>query len=346
MAQRKSIPHLDRGARRRIQRLSDHTQDKVTFRRCQMVLRAANGEQPAMIAAGLDCSSSLVRRTLGAFRRRHEAALHHGKSPGRPRKLTAQQDRQLDRAASQSPRKLGKNFSKWTAQALGEHLKLAADPTTILRHLWVMGWHWNRPVRRVKSPDPRYAAKRRYLRRLERQARHRQIHLYFTDEVDIALLPTISGQWMKVGQQVEIDTPGQNQTQYGFGAFNRVTGRFIWLVASHKNNVGFRQLLQKILEAHADDPTPIVVIADNYRIHKAKAVRQLLSQLRGRLRVWFLPTYSPRLNRIERLWRHFRENVTDDYYFKTMQRLLKAVDDFFKELARQPNTVLSVTGCA
>jgi len=53
---------------------------------------------------------------------------------------------------------------------------------------------------------------------------------------------------MRMGQQTEIDTPGQNAKQYIFGAVNQVTGELIWVPWTNKNNVGFRQLLKRVLE--------------------------------------------------------------------------------------------------
>lgn len=53
-------------------------------------------------------------------------------------------------------------------------------------------------------------------------------------------------------------------------------------------------------------------------------------------------TYSPQLNPIERVWRQFRRNVTDNVFFKTLGRLLKAVDDFLAELASQAHLILSI----
>jgi len=305
-------------------------------------LQWATGEKPGSIAQGLGCSVDTVYRTVRAFRKYGEAALVHRQSPGRPRKVTAEQEVALDQTLQQEPRKLGRNFSNWTAHQLARYLKLAVHAVTVLRHLWALGWRWRRPVQRIASPDPRYPAKVRYLKHLRRQARQGRIHLYYADEMDVALLPTISGRWMQLGHQTQIDTPGQNVKQYLFGAVNYVTGALLWVPWSNKNNAGFRQLLKQVLAYHAGETTQVVIVLDNYRIHKAKAVREWLCRHRSELRLYFLPTYAPRLNPIERVWRHFRRNVTDNYFFKTMVRLMRAVEAFLTDLAEAPATVLKI----
>ncbi len=48
---------------------------------------------------------------------------------------------------------------------------------------------------------------------------------------------------------------------------------------------------------------PLVVILDNASVHKAKEIEPLLKVLAGKgLKLYFLPPYSPELNRIEKLW--------------------------------------------
>ena len=63
-----------------------------------------------------------------------------------------------------------------------------------------------------------------------------------------------------------------------------------------------------------------------------------------RLVLLSLPTYSPWLNPIEMLWRHFRREVTHCQLFATMADLLVAATDFFTRYNREPWEILSVIG--
>ncbi|MDP2834328.1 MAG: transposase [Pseudomonadota bacterium] len=48
---------------------------------------------------------------------------------------------------------------------------------------------------------------------------------------------------------------------------------------------------------------PLTVILDNASVHKAKEIQPLLKVLEQKgLKLYFLPPYSPELNRIEKLW--------------------------------------------
>jgi transposase len=64
----------------------------------------------------------------------------------------------------------------------------------------------------------------------------------------------------------------------------------------------------------------------------------------GRLVLLSLPTYSPWLNPIEMLWRHFRREVTHGELFERVKALLAAAHDFFVRYNQKPQRVLSIIG--
>lgn len=342
MASTRIVLKLSRGARRRLKLLSKKTTEKIVFRRCQIILKLAQGEAAKQIAAELACNISTVYRTRKIFETQGEIGLMPKPRPGRPSQFTLQLKKRLAQIIAQDPRTLGENFSNWTTKCLGHYLKLDVHPTTVLRHIWALGWRWRRPALRVASPDPRYKAKVRYLPRLHRSAQRGEIHLYYADEMAVALLPTISGCWMQIGHQTKVNTPGKNAKQYAFGAVNAITGELQWLMWENKNNVGFRRLLNLLLDHHQNSSEKIVLVLDNYRIHKAQAVKAMLRKYRQLIRLYFLPTYSPQLNPIERVWRYFRQKVTDNTFFKTMRRLLFATAEFLSALAAQHDIILSI----
>ncbi len=90
----------------------------------------------------------------------------------------------------------------------------------------------------------------------------------------------------------------------------------------------------------------MVLVVDNFIIHRSKATRKLLGQYADHLEVCELPTDAPQLNVIELLWTHLRRQVTHNYLFASVTALVAAVEQFFAELDNQPVNVLSIIGCA
>jgi transposase len=70
-----------------------------------------------------------------------------------------------------------------------------------------------------------------------------------------------------------------------------------WQTTTSDAFVGFLGMLK----THVGKP--LTVILDNASIHKAKAIQPIVELLKAQgLTLYFLPPYSPELNRIERLW--------------------------------------------
>ncbi len=137
-------------------------------------------------------------------------------------------------------------------------------------------------------------------------------------------------------------TPAQPTKHYGIGALNYHTGQTVVLVRRHKRRRAIAELLQALLDQH---PIGTVYVAwDNATTHEDDEVAAVVRGAAGWLVLLYLPTYSPWLNPIEMLWRHFRREVTHCELFATVKALLAATSDFFDRYNRHPHAVLSIIG--
>jgi len=165
---------------------------------------------------------------------------------------------------------------------------------------------------------------------------------YYADEFNVSWLPTLRALWSPIGQQVMIPTPGQAYKRYGLGAVNYHTGETIVIFRQHKRRREVAELLQAMLENH---PTETVYVAwDNSGTHENAEVEAVVRGAAGRLILLYLPTYSPWLNPIEMLWRHFRREVTHCELFESVKALLLAAQNFFDRYRETPERVLSIIG--
>jgi transposase len=148
--------------------------------------------------------------------------------------------------------------------------------------------------------------------------------------------------WSPKGQQIMIPTPGQLKKYYGIGAVDYHSGTTTVLFRRRKRRPEIAELLQALLDKHS---TGIVYVAwDNATTHQDDEVEAVVRAAAGRLVLLYLPTYSPWLNPIELLWRHFRREVTHCELFETMQLLLAAAQDFFDRYNQCPERVLTIIG--
>jgi putative transposase len=163
---------------------------------------------------------------------------------------------------------------------------------------------------------------------------------YYADEFNVSWLPTLQAMWSPKGQQVMIPTPGQPTKHYGIGAVNYYTGESEVIFRRHKRRREIAELLQRLLDKHR---TGTVYVAwDNAGTHQDDEIEAVVRGAAGRLVLLYLPTYSPWLNPIERLWRQFRRDVTHCELFESVKALLAASRDFFDRCNQSPDKVLSI----
>jgi transposase len=165
---------------------------------------------------------------------------------------------------------------------------------------------------------------------------------YYADEFNISWFPTLRAMWGPKGQQTMIPTPGQPKRQYGIGGVNYHTGETVVLIRKHKRRKEIAEFLQSLVDKH---PSGTIYVAwDNANTHQDDEVEAVVRAAAGRLVLLYLPTYSPWLNPIEMLWRHFRREVTHCELYETVKALLDAASDFFSRYNETPERVLSIIG--
>jgi transposase len=267
-------------------------------------------------------------------------------------KVTGRCEAELKKLVEQEPRETGHSFSTWTcADLLHELIRKgfeAVSCETIRAHLHALGYRVRRPVLSIASPDPNYKQKAKRLKKYQKQAKNGEILLYYQDEIDLNLLPGIMRCWTLEGVQRKVPTPGQNQKQYGFGAVNYVSGRTVHRMEERKNSVGFcafiEQFMQTVIQAPEYHGQKIVLVVDNFIIHRSHKTQDFLEKYKEQLVLFMLPTYSPWLNLIERLWKHLRRKVTHNHLFASIAELVQAVCSFLEALNATPQLTLSVIG--
>jgi transposase len=94
-----------------------------------------------------------------------------------------------------------------------------------------------------------------------------------------------------------------------------------------KSSALFIALLGRLRADYPRAPD-IHVILDNYRINDSKVTQAALQGFGGRIRLHFLPPYSPKENRIERVWEDLHANGTRNHTCRTMEALMAEVREY------------------
>ena len=299
-----------------------------------ILLLCLRGKNPTEIADFLLCSRSSVYRAIEDWQ--------SGKLIAQwwPEEETAESSsgeglnrfqQKLLWIIKQPPRLFGWCRTRWSCAALSLTIAtqtgLQVSRETIRCELRATGYVWKRAKLKAKDDDPQRARRLAQIRAVIEQLKPSEA-LFWCDELDIHLLAKVGYQWMLEGTQTEIPTPGKNQKQYLAAALDYRTGQIHYVIGKSKNNLLFRQLLSALEGLCGPQIKRIFIVADNYKIHKAKAVERWLGQ-HPRFKVLWLPSYCPKANPIERAFGDVHDKCTRNHTRKRLYWLIWDIKQHF-----------------
>jgi len=317
------------------------------FRKCRqagvrarylIILNVWNGRGAREIEKVLDVHNTTVYRVVKRFEEHGEAALWDGREDNGREKLSEHFLAELDRVVRRNAQEHGWRRPTWTREML---VKTMTQRTGVRIHVATMSRALALIRARRANPRPRVkcpwfpAVKTRCLNKI----RHLLATLpadevaVYEDEVDIHLNPKIGLDWMGLGQQKEAQTPGQNEKRYLAGTKDVRTGEIHWVKSAKKNSWLFWDMLHKLTVVYAQAKV-IHVILDNYGIHSSKIALVALANFASRVRLHFLPPYSPDENAIERAWQDLHGNVTRNHTCASMTELMRNVRYYLRQRNR------------
>jgi transposase len=123
----------------------------------------------------------------------------------------------------------------------------------------------------------------------------------------------------------------------GLGTLNPLTGALTVNFANSGNYQSFKKHLKKILRTYRTK-RKIILYVDNVRFHHAKLLKMFLIR-HPKLAICYLPTYSPDLNPVERVWWYMRKHITHNRYLDSLRQRINKFWMLFSPCLR-PNQLL------
>jgi len=316
-----------------------HCSQALVRVRYLIIINIWNGRSAREIERVLKVHNTTVYRVVRQFRERGEASLWDGREDNGREKLCPDYLGLLDRIVRSNPQEHGWRRPTWTREMLVETMVrktgVRIHVATRSRALAQIRARRANPRPRVRCPwFPAVKTRRINVRRRLIATLPRREVAVSEDEVDVHLNPKIGLDWMGHGQQKEALTPGQNEKRYMAGALDVRTGEIHWVEAAQKNSYLFWDLLYKLTRVSAQAKV-IHVILDNYCIHSSNIIGVALANFASRVRLHFLPPYSPDDNAIERVWQDLHANVTRNHNCATMTELMAEVRYYLRKRNRR-----------
>lgn len=263
------------------------------------------------IALVLDVSEAAVSAWLQAARRGGAEALKSAPHPGRPPKLTADQQRLIPDFLWHGAEAYGFRGDLWTGprvrQVLAEEFGVWYSPRQVERLLGKLGWTPQVPLVKAIQADP-VAIERWRVEvwpEIKQRAKKERRSLVFIDESGFYLLPAV----------VRTDAPqGRRPVQKEWQTHDHLSvmgaltaqGKIYTLVRQRPlDGLDTIDFLVHLLRLAGER---LLVVWDNSPIHRRREVREFLAAGAARsIHLEPLPSYAPELNPVEWLWDQCKE---------------------------------------
>ena len=209
------------------------------------------------------------------------------------------------------PRQLQFAFALWTRAMVRELIRrefgVALSEVSVGRLLRKLGLSPQRPLYRAYQQNPEAVArwKAETYPAIGAEAARVGASIYFVDEAGVRSDYHAGTTWAPVGQTPVVAATGD---RFGINLISAVAAKGALRFAAYDGNLNGSVFIDFCRRLLHDAPGPVFLVLDGHPVHRSKAVKAFAASTGERLRLWFLPGYSPELNPDEWVWKHVKHD--------------------------------------
>lgn len=269
------------------------------------------GNDSALVARMFNVSRAMLFRWQQKFDEGGPQALETKKTPGPASRLSPTQISKLYAIITGcDPRQLQFDFGLWTRRIIRDVIRqefgVKLSEVQVGRLLRKMGLSAQRPLYRAYQQDPERVEewKKSVYPKLRKLAADEGASIFFEDESSSRTDHHAGTTWAPAGQTPVVITTGERKSVNMVSAISP-KGELRFRVQEGKMNAGkFIGFLKALLDSVEGK---IFLIVDGHPVHRAKKVAEFVEEKAGgRLKIFFLPPYSPDLNPDEWVWNNVK----------------------------------------
>lgn len=239
-------------------------------------------------------------------------SLRSVKALGPETKLTVAQKQRMAKYLLKNPTQLKFDYALWTIPMVTELIKQKFNVqygfVQVSRILKEIGFSKQKPLQRAFEQDPfkvEQWLKKEYPS-IKKQAKKENRSIYFGDEAGFHSTALYGGTWAPKGKTPIIKSTGQRIKINCISALNNKGSLRFMLYEGNFNSERFLEFLKRLLHKQ---PQSITLIVDGHSTHKTKLVKEFIVSTDGKLKLYYLPPYSPELNPDELVWNNAKQKI-------------------------------------
>ena len=268
-----------------------------------------------------------------------------GRQSGTKRTLSLEQENALQQLlVDKNPLQLKLPFALWTRDAVRLAIKQRYGHDVPLRtisdylHRW--GFTPQKPTKRAYEQDPKRLKQWLETDYLEitAQAKKEKAEIHWGDETGINSDGyNVKGFAPKGKTPILRLTTKRNKINMISAITNQGKVRFMLYRESMESKI----LIKFMSRLVKDSPRKVFLILDNLRVHHSKVVKEWLEANDDKIKVFYLPAYSPEVNPDEYLNGDLKQRIRSGVPAKTVKDLTKKTRSFMKMIQCRPQHVMN-----
>jgi len=303
--------------------------DKRLADRIKAILMLHNGFTQDEVSLALLFDRVTLSRYLKAFKAKGIEGLLEMKYKGGQTKLNLLQEFELKKYLKINTKRTVKEITDYV---LGKY-KVSFSVIGATKLLHRLGFSYKKP--KVVPGKADFFDQAQFIEKYDGIKNNLKINdnIYFADSSHPEHNTRPSYGWILKGKAndkyIKTNTGRERLNLTGAISLNTKNGVFI-----EQKTINSKSIIKLIKKLQKHQPTgKMHIILDNASYHHAKLVTDYLKKQR-RIKLIFLPPYSPNLNPIERLWRLMHQKLTWNHYFQTYKEFRSKTLTFFRNLQK------------
>ena len=145
------------------------------------------------------------------------------------------------------------------------------------------------------------------------------------------LNPILASGWIRKGKDFDVKTNSGRQRVNINGAVDIRRMDVISRTCKTVNQAAMRDLIRAIRRKNPEEKH-LYLVLDNASYNRAHSVKDLAKALK--VKIIYLPPYSPNLNQVERLWKFMKKKVMANQHYENLDEYKSAIVRFFRGLKK------------